>query len=216
MAWPDVHGAARGVVYSLLEKQDPALATELHDTGWNGTSLRPLGVRPPLFLGAARRKGVYATSDKGMVFLGSPVPRIAGALLAGFGGCAEVRWGGTPLKVRGVRLEAAPDHSSGTAVFETASPVVIKHEDRFLLPDDAGYAERLVHNSRHKADVLGLPSEVEVEVLKAGHRRMFRSAKGFRIGAQVSVRLHADPRLLDALYDWGLGLATNQGFGWVK
>jgi CRISPR-associated endoribonuclease Cas6 len=216
LAWPEVHGAARGVVYELIRGQDAELAAELHDSGWQGSSLRPLGVCPPVFPGAPRKKGVYATSDKGMLRLGSPVPRIAACLLAGLGGCSALRWGSAPLEVLGVRLETAPDHSAGTAVFETASAVVVKHEDRFLLPDDPGYEERLVHNSRHKADVLGLPSDVDIDVVQAGHRRMFRTAKGFRIGAPVTVRVHAAPALLDALYDWGLGLATNQGFGWVK
>ncbi|UOE21972.1 CRISPR-associated endoribonuclease Cas6 [Thermobifida halotolerans] len=216
MEWPDVHGAARGVIYDLVRGQDSALATELHDIGWNGTPLRPLGLCPPVFPGAPRKKGTYATSNRGMLRLGSPVPRIAACLLAGLGGANELRWGRTPLRVNGVQMEAPPEHSSGVAVFETVSPVVLKHDDRFLLPEDTGYEERLAHNIRHKADALGVASETEVEVLKAGHRRMFRAGKGLRIGAPLTVRVHASPALLDALYDWGLGLANNQGFGWVK
>ncbi|MDA0565215.1 CRISPR-associated endoribonuclease Cas6 [Streptomonospora sp. S1-112] len=216
MAWEDVHGPARAVVYELIGGQNPDLAAGLHDSGWQGSPLRPVGVCPPVFLRAPRKRGCYATSPQGMVRLGSPVPQIAATLLAALGGRSELRWGPVPLRVRGVQLEPAPDHSAGVALLESVSPVVVKRDDRFLVPGDAGYEDRLVHNLRHKADVLGLPNEVEVEVVASGPRRRFDTAKGFRIGAQATVRVAAAPQLLDAIYDWGLGLATNQGFGWVK
>ncbi|PRX97924.1 CRISPR-associated endoribonuclease Cas6 [Allonocardiopsis opalescens] len=216
MEWRDVHGPARSVVYDLIRGQDAHLAAELHDSGWRGSVLRPVGVAPPVFPTAARRKGAYATTGPGMVRLGSPVPKIAACLLAGLAGRGELRWGGVSLPVRGVQLEPTPDHSAGSAVFETVSPVVVKHEDRFLVPDDAHFVQRLTHNLRHKADLLDLPNEVEVTVLKSGRRRRFDTAKGFRIGAPITARVSAAPALLDALYEWGIGLATIQGFGWVK
>jgi CRISPR-associated endoribonuclease Cas6 len=216
MPWADVHGAARGVVYRLLREQDPVLATELHDRGWNGSSLRPVGVSPPLFRGAVRRAGEYTTSDRGSVWFGSPVPRIAAALLASLPGRAEIGWGGVPLAVRGVALESSSDFSSGEAVFESMSPVLVKHEDRFVLPDDPVFAGRLGHNLRHKADLLGLPSDVDVEVLAAGPRRSFTVGGALRVGATIRARVAAAAPSLEALYSWGLGLATNQGFGWLR
>jgi CRISPR-associated endoribonuclease Cas6 len=53
--WADVHGPARGVGYALIAGQDEQLATQLHDHGWAGSPLVPLGVSPPLFQGAPRR-----------------------------------------------------------------------------------------------------------------------------------------------------------------
>ncbi|WP_233509739.1 CRISPR-associated endoribonuclease Cas6 [Actinomadura craniellae] len=215
--WPEVHGAARGVMYGLLGEQDAGLATELHDVGWQGHTLRPLGISPPVFQVAKRPKGVYPASGTGSLWLGSPVPRIAGCLLAALAGRQVIRWGSVHLKVRGMQLEPAPDHAKGEAVFDTVSPVVVRHESRYLLPGDAAYVERLTHNLRHKADVLGLPSaEIGVEVLGAGGRRRFEVNDAVRIGARARLRVSADPALLDALYDWGLGLNTNQGFGWVR
>jgi CRISPR-associated endoribonuclease Cas6 len=216
MPWPDVHGPARGVVYRLLSGQDAALATELHDRGWRGSSLRPVGLSPPLFRGAARRAGEYTTSDRGSVWFGSPVPRIAAALLASLPGRSEISWGTVLLAVRGVELDSASDFSSGEAVFQSVSPVLVKHEDRFILPDDRPYVTRLEHNIRHKADLLGLPSDVDVEVLAAGPQRSFTVRGALRVGAAVRARVAASPPLLGALHSWGLGLATNQGFGWLR
>jgi hypothetical protein len=45
MAWGDVHGPARAMVYRLIGRHDPALAKELHDSGWRGSTLRPVGGR---------------------------------------------------------------------------------------------------------------------------------------------------------------------------
>jgi CRISPR/Cas system endoribonuclease Cas6 (RAMP superfamily) len=52
--------------------------------------------------------------------------------------------------------------------------------------------------------------------LGAGPRRVFDVAGAKRIGASARLRITAAPVLLDALYEWGLGLNTVQGFGWVK
>ncbi|PZG45172.1 CRISPR-associated endoribonuclease Cas6 [Spongiactinospora gelatinilytica] len=216
MAWEQVHGSARAVVYDLIREQDPEIAKELHDTGWQGSPLRPVGTSPPLFPRAHHKAGMYPTSPDGVVWMGSPVPRIAACMLAALAGRREIRWGSVVLSVKGVQLDPVADHSSGVGVFDTVSPVLVKHQNRYLLPEDPHFAERLMHNVRHKADDLGLPNEAEVEVLDAGPRRRFHVAKGFRIGARARVRVAAAPRLLDALYEWGLGLSTVEGFGWIR
>jgi CRISPR-associated endoribonuclease Cas6 len=214
--WRDVHGPARTVIYGLIGASEPELARQLHDSGWAGSTLRPVGISPPLFAGAVPRHGVYTTSGNGSVWLGSPVPQIASALLRAVAGRTELRWGGLGLVIRGVEMEWPPDHEFGQADFVTVSPVLVKKDSRYLLPGDAGYEERLTHNLRHKADVLGLPSEVEVEVLDAGPRRVFDVAGAKRVGANARLRVTAAPVLLDAFYECGVGLNTVQGFGWVK
>ncbi len=214
--WGQVFSPARGVVYELIHTQDAELAAELHDRGYAGSSLRPLGLSAPCFRGAGRRTGVYGASGDGSVWFGSPVPRVAAALLAGLAGRTEIRWGTAPLRVRGVRLEALADHSSGEAVFSTVTPVLVKFEDRFIHPDHPRYAEQVCRNLRHKADVLGLPNEVEVEVLSSGPPRKFLVQRAPRHGSTASMRVQAAPSLLDAIYEWGLGIGTNQGFGWIR
>lgn len=219
IAWKDVHGPARAVAYGLIGSQDRAMARELHDTGWRGSTLRPVGVSPPSFRGAPRRPGTFTTSGDGSVWLGSPVPDIASVMLralADLKSGRSIRWGEVSLAVKGVLLGDQPDHSSGQATFASATPVLLKHDDRFLLPGDPLYQDRLSHNVRHKADSLGLPGDHELEILGAGPRRQFVVAGKLRIGATVRARIAAAPEFLDALYDWGLGLATVQGFGWLQ
>lgn len=216
MDWRDVHGPARAFVYALIEDSDPDLARQLHDEGWQGSTLRPLGISPPLFVGAVPKHGIYTTSANGSVWLGSPIPQIAAAMLKGLAGRKELRWGAARLAVRGTELEWPSDHGAGQADFASVSPVLVKKESRFLMPDDAGYEERLTHNLRHKADLLGMPNDVSVEVLEAGPRRVFDVAGAKRVGANVRLRIKAAPELLGALYEWGVGLNTVQGFGWLQ
>lgn len=99
--WDDVFGPARAVVYDVLRSHDAELATQLHDHGWVGHPLRPFGVSCPQFRGARRVRGRYTTSRDGSVWLGSPVPTIAGALVAGLAGRRQLRWDRTPLTVTG-------------------------------------------------------------------------------------------------------------------
>jgi CRISPR-associated endoribonuclease Cas6 len=150
------------------------------------------------------------------VWFGSPVPEIAACLLEGLSGRTSLQWGSTRLRVLGVAIEPPTDRSGGSTAFSTVSPILIKYEDRYLLPGDEYFEDRLLHNIRHKADVLGLPGDAEVEIEDAGPRRMFQVQRGLRIGATVRVRVYGHPQLLDALADCGLGLCNVQGFGWVR
>ncbi|WP_246150946.1 CRISPR-associated endoribonuclease Cas6 [Streptomyces qinzhouensis] len=217
LAWNDIHGPARGVVYGLLEEHDPALARSLHDEGWGGHPLKPVGVTSPQFKGAPRKRGVYTTSPQGSVWFGSPVPEIAAALVSALARRAEIVWGDARLRIQGFAVEfGAPAPVAGIVELETATPVVLRHEGRELLPGDAHYIERLEHNLTHKADILGLPAPRGLRVLEAGPRRRFTVRGAPRIGAQVRVAMEADPRFVDAIRSWGLGLDTVQGFGWIR
>ncbi|ASW55509.1 CRISPR-associated endoribonuclease Cas6 [Plantactinospora sp. KBS50] len=216
LPWKHVHGVAHAVVYGLLGDQAPDLATDLHDHGWNGTGLRPIGITPPAFTGARRKPGAFMMSTNGRIWFGSPVPELAALLLTGVTSRRELRWGPVTLTVKGAQLEPVGGAET-PAVLETRTPILIKAEgDRYLLPEDDGYTERLLANIRRKAKALGVPGDADLEVLDAGKRRRYDVCGGIRIGATAKIRLHADPRLVDALREWGLGLATIEGFGWVR
>ncbi|MGW4031662.1 CRISPR-associated endoribonuclease Cas6 [Streptomyces sp. NPDC004838] len=216
LRWEDVHGPARAVVYELLGSQDAALAQSLHDDGWMGQSLKPLGLTSPQFKGAPRKKGVYTTSPDGSVWFGSPAPEIASVLVAALAARTEIVWGAARLKIRGVALDIGLPVVDGPVELATATPVVVKHDDRYLLPGDDHYTERLQHNLTHKADILGLPAPTGLKVLEAGPRRRFTVRGAPRIGAQVRVAMDADHRFVEALRSWGMGLDTVQGFGWIR
>ena len=216
LPWSEVFGPARGMVYATIAASDAELATSLHDEGWDGHPLKPVGVSCPQFVGAPRVHGKYTTGTHGSVWMGSPFPRIASTLLAGLAGRTSLTWGSVQLAIRGVELESSPDFDAGEATFATATPVLIKKDDQFLAPDDDRFLAGLVHNLRHKADMLELPSDVEVDVIDGGPMRRFDVCGAPRRGATLRARVAADPRLLTALYEWGLGLANNQGFGWIR
>ncbi|ARQ70730.1 CRISPR-associated endoribonuclease Cas6 [Streptomyces marincola] len=216
LPWDDVHGPARAVAYGVIGSQDAALARALHDNGWKGHRLRPVGLTSPLFKGAPRRNGVYTTSRNGSLWFGSPVPEIAAALVSGLAERSEIVWGAARLGVRGVALDFDAPPDGGVAEFETVTPVILKDESRYLLPGDEGYVERLQHNLEHKADVLGLPRPRRLRLLESGPRRRFTVRGAPRIGARVRVGLEADARFTEALRSWGLGLDTVQGFGWIR
>ncbi|KQC34893.1 CRISPR-associated endoribonuclease Cas6 [Frankia sp. ACN1ag] len=216
LQWDDVFTPARALAYDLIRGQDPELAEELHERGFAGSPLRPLGISTPQFRGARKSRGVYGTSADGSLWLGSPVPRVASALLAGIAGRQTLRWASLRLTLRGVQLEPAPDHQAGEAVFSTRTPVLIKWEDRYIHPDHPQFTDRLSHNLRHKADLLGLPADNDIEVISSGPPRKFLVQRAPRHGSTAEVRIRADSALLDAVYDWGLGLGTNQGFGWIR
>ncbi len=79
MDWPDVHGPARAALYALTGAREPGLARQLHDQGWQGSTLRPAAISPPVFAGGVHRQAVCTTSGAGSAWSGSPVPRIAAA-----------------------------------------------------------------------------------------------------------------------------------------
>jgi CRISPR-associated endoribonuclease Cas6 len=217
LAWDDLHGPARGVVYGLLREHDPQLAQSLHDDGWRGQPMKPVGVACPRFRGARRKKGVYTTSSEGSVWFASPVPEIASALVAALARRAEIEWGATKLRVRGFTVDIGDGvGADGPVEVATATPVVVRQDGRDLLPGDDHYLERVTHNLAHKADVLGLPAPRGVRVLEAGPRRRFAVQGAPRIGARVRLGMEADARFVDALRSWGVGLDTIQGFGWVE
>lgn len=214
-----MHGPARGVLYGLIGETDPDLARALHDRGWRGHSLRPVGITSPQFRGAPRKKGVYSTSKDGAIWVGSPVPEIAAAIVSGLAGRQEIVWGPARLSVRGIELDVPAPSGEWTGdlvELETRTPVVLKYEDRYVLPGDGPYLDRLRHNLAHKADVLALPVPSDVRLLEAGPRRRFSVRGAPRIGAQVRIGLVGDPRFVEALKSWGLGLDTVQGFGWIR
>ncbi|TDC80513.1 CRISPR-associated endoribonuclease Cas6 [Streptomyces hainanensis] len=216
LRWEDVHGPARGVVYALLGSEDADMARSLHDNGWKGHPLKPLGLTSPQFRGARPVDGVYTTSRDGAIWFGSPVPEIASVLVKSLASRTEIVWGSTRLKVRGFQLDFGATPQGKLVELATATPVILKRENRFLLPGEPHFMECLERNLAHKADVLGLPAPRSVQLLEAGPRRRFTVRGAPRHGAQVRVAMEADGRFVGALRSWGLGLDTIQGFGWIR
>ena len=218
----DVHGPCRGVVYRALGETAPEAASEIHGRGFGARRLRPFGVRPVHSTAVeqrpAARRGRYLLGAGAVFSFGSPFAEFADgfekAVLPG----SRVRWGTAVLTVVSVDDEQMPDFSSGSALFSTVTPVLVKPAggDLFVVPGEPGWTEGLRVNLESKATTAGLPGPGAVTLESAGPRRRLRSGRSMRVGSCVTVRLEADPRLLAAVWAWGLGSQNSEGFGWIR
>jgi CRISPR-associated endoribonuclease Cas6 len=218
LAWEEVLTPGRGLVYGALADHSPELGRELHDVGYGPHRLRPFAFCPPTFPSAPRVARAYAVGGAGSVAFGSPLLVVAEAVAKAVAGRGVLQWGSVALEVRSVAAVDPPRFITGQAEWHTATPVIVKggHPDRFLLPDDPGWLDGLRGNLQRKAATLGLDDAVEVELLWAGARRLFRVDGSARIGAPVTVRVLAASDTLGAIWSWGLGQANAAGFGWIQ
>jgi CRISPR-associated endoribonuclease Cas6 len=217
LAWEEVLTPGRGLVYGALAEHSPQLGRELHDAGYGPHRLRPFAFCPPTFPSAPRIARFYAVGGLGSVAFASPLLVVAEAVAKAVAGRGVLHWGSAALEVRSVAAVDPPRFLNGPAEWHTTTPVVVKggHPDRFLLPHDPGWLDGLRGNLQRKAATLGLDDAVEVELLWAGARRLFRVDGSARIGAPVAVRVQAASETLAAIWSWGLGQANSAGFGWI-
>jgi CRISPR-associated endoribonuclease Cas6 len=217
LAWDQVLTPGRGLIYRALADHDPDLGRQLHDLGFGPYRLRPFCFCPPTFPSAPRVTAAYSIGGSGSVAFGSPLLVVGEAVAKAVAGLKVLQWATVPLEVGSVAAVDPPRFLSGQAEWRTATPVVVKggHPDRFLLPDQPGWLEGLLGNLQRKAATLGLDEAVEVELLWAGARRLFRVDGSARIGAPVMVRVLAAPETLAGIWSWGLGQANSAGFGWI-
>lgn len=222
--WEELHRPGRALIYSLLTDADPQLAEEIHARGWGPRRMAPFGFCPPVFPAAPRVRARYAAGGAGWMEIGTPVPRVAHALVTALTRRRVIDWGGTALHLRRLDLHAPPPTlATGRATWTTTTEIVIKNPGRgglvWLLPGDSGWEGRLGRNLRRKAETLGLPADVTVlRALWSGPRRAHVVATGNdgrKTGARARVTLRGHPRVLAALWCWGLGEATGAGFGWI-
>jgi CRISPR-associated endoribonuclease Cas6 len=218
LAWEQVLTPGRSLVYRALADHDPDLGRQLHDAGLGPYRLRPFVFCPPTFASAPRIARSYAVGGTGSVAFGSPLLVVAEAVAKAVAGRQVLHWGSAALEIRSVAVVDPPRFITGQAEWHTATPVIVKggHPDRFLLPDDPGWLDGLRGNLQRKAATLGLDEAVEVELLWAGARRLFRVDGSTRIGAPVTVRVLAASETLAAIWSWGLGQANAAGFGWIQ
>jgi len=223
--WRWVHAPGRGIIYNLLSRAAPLLATVLHDKGWGPYRMRPIGYGAPLFPYAGRRKGTYAVGGPGLVEFGSPVESIAEVLAEEISRQRYLDWGGVEFHVTRVGVLEPPSFSDGRARMRTRTPVLMKGRDGYgrsparegwLLPNEPGFSEYFVRNLTRKAETLGLEPDIRLtSILGVGPKRSFSVGRGAKPGATIDVELEGDPDILRALWSWGLGQSNSADFGWV-
>jgi CRISPR-associated endoribonuclease Cas6 len=171
---------------------------------------------------------VYAAGGDGVLEFASPLPELVQALAAGLADVRVLDWGGVALQVGRVIPVLPPLFSTGVAVLRTVTPVVVKgpprrdelghrvRSQRWLLPGEPEWEVYFVRNLRRKAETLDLDPAVELEaVTRVGPQRSFAVGAGAKVGTEVDVELSGPPKTLQALWSWGLGVATAAGFGAV-
>lgn len=227
LPWREVLRPGRGLVYGLLTRADPELASRLHAAGCGMHRMGPFGHGAPVFPSARRCRGAYAVGGPGSVELGSPLPEVVQAWAASLAGQRVIDWGGTAFHVQDVRVVEPPTFASGYARLRSTTPVVLKGSGRdedgnrvtrqaWLLPTDSEFPVYFTGNLRRKAETLGVDPEVALErITWIGAKRSFAVSEGQKTGAPVEVELRGAPETLRALWSWGLGQANTAGFGWV-
>jgi CRISPR-associated endoribonuclease Cas6 len=148
--WEDLHGPGRGIVYAALRECAPALGTQIHDRGWGRWGLRPFAIGPPTFPRAPRRKGVYAAAEIGTVEFASPLPEVLEAVTRYLQRRGAFAWGRTTLVVEALDVVAPPAFTDGVARFTTATAVLVKGVDDYLLRTRAATSSCSSRTSRRR------------------------------------------------------------------
>lgn len=222
LPWEDVLSPGRRFIYGALATHAPELGRQLHDAGYGPHRLRPFSFCPPRFdmeRGRSRDRGQYRVGGPGVLAFTTPLEECGEAIVKRLSGTSRLTWGPLELVLTEVRLEK-PDVTETRSLvrWTTRTPVIVKGEERgtFLLPEEPLWLARIQRNLVRKAQTLGLESEIEVELVHAGVRRLFRVDRSARIGALATVDVAGAPKTLAALRDWGLGEANSGGFGWIE
>ncbi|NJP97979.1 CRISPR-associated protein Cas6 [Nonomuraea sp. FMUSA5-5] len=225
--WDMVLAPGRGLVYDVLDRENPVVGRYFHDGGMAPYGMVPIGHGAPVFPLAKRQRGKYAAGGQGWFEVGSPVLDVAAALVQGIKQRALLDWGGVAFHVLGVTALDPPEFTSGRARLRTITPVVMKGSGRdatgarttrhaWLLPTDSEYPAYFQGNLRRKAETLGLDADVSLTRISwVGSKRSFRVGEGLKPGAPVEVEVTGAPETLRAIWSWGLGQANAAGFGWV-
>lgn len=227
LPWPKVLAPGHGVVYKLLAETDPALADQVHNDKWGPHRMTPFGHSAPVFPSAQPRRGQYAAGGSGYIEFGSPVPEIAAALVQGLCKQEHISWGGIGMRILGMQLMEPPVFANGVARFRTETPVTMKSSVRigadgavgrsWVLPNEPEFPAMLQRNLERKAETLGMPADIELrEIPWIGRKRSFTVVGGSKPGAEVAAVVCGAPRVLQAIWSWGLGQQNSAGFGWIR
>ncbi|RJO79152.1 CRISPR-associated protein Cas6 [Nocardia panacis] len=233
LSWEHVLSPGRAVCYTLLDRSNPELGAMLHEYGYGSYRLVPFGYSAPVFRAGRKARGTYPVGGPGVIEFGSPLPEVIAAWAQTMRSMPVLAWGPVAFIVDRVELLDQPGFDSGTAVFRTSTPVVMKGSGRsdsgerttrqaWVLPGEPEWDAYFERNLRRKAETLGLDSDVTLEsVTWLGPRRAFAVAGrsgvvGKKPGACVEVAVSGAPETLRAIHSWGLGQANATGMGWIE
>ncbi|HWP81831.1 MAG TPA: CRISPR-associated endoribonuclease Cas6 [Bacteroidota bacterium] len=126
------------------------------------------------------------------------------------------------LKLKRIAMQRAERIRSSEVIFKTASPVLVNNigrSDWYLLPGESGFEEGL-HFAVSEIAKEFLDWQIEVPLEFNGRisvKRRVVSHYNQNMSAFVGTfLLKSDPKILQLIYDVGLGVRRSQGFGMLE
>lgn len=211
-----------GMIYHSL-KEDAVFAEKLHSSERTGEKERPFKgfTFSPLL-------GPYSVSDHTICFLDEAKLEIRAwqeelirLLYACFSKTGSVQLGSERLAIRRCELTDTRLNTDSAAI-RMVSPVVAYKTDQerhtvFFRPDEEQFYHALVLNAKRKSETFlpEVPFVLRVQSMNPSlPRSQFSSFKRtFITGWFGRYRLEGDPRIIDMLYQTGLGAKNSEGFG---
>ena len=212
----------QGLIYQALS-EDPEYSESVHD---NGRSFD--GRRFKLF-NFADLKGRYEIEDGRIIYssevtltVRSADPYIIQLLFSYFNKNEYVRFGNNKAAVGEVKLEDAHIFEDRVTV-RTLSPITVYRTENngrtvYFSPDDEHFCDAIVSNARRKwASSFGSDEGFSLRVTTFDDTRYIKRATRFKTTFITAWHgrflLEGPPRVLDFLYQTGLGSKNSQGFG---
>lgn len=215
----------QGLLYQAMN-EDPQFATRMHEAG------RCAEGRQFKLFSFSELKGVYRIEGHSITFLSearmtvrSIDPYLIQLLFAYFSSHKAVELGAQMVEVDGVRLEDPHIYDSEILV-RTLSPVTVYRTEEnghttYFSPKDPAFYSGIINNARRKwISWYGTEEGFALQITPAPDMREKKCATRFKetfiSGWHGRFVLQAPPRVLNFLYQTGLGSKNSQGFGMIE
>lgn len=215
--------AQQSLIYNTL-RCNSGYSHALHDYGFSeNTTGFKLFTFSPL-------EGSYTKLGKRLIFDGRVAFEIrchdsfmAQLLLSGLSEGTKVTLLNNELTVESCLMENRTISDRKLAV-KTVSPIAVlsntaERHTFYYSPEEALFYERIIANAKRKWCTLYDENEFSLNVYPADHsfRKLVTLFKGTYVNAWYgNFILEGNPKVIDFLYDVGLGNKTSQGFGMFK
>lgn len=214
-----------GLLYRALST-DSEFATQLHNEG------RLTEDRSYKHFTFSPFRGNYVIQNKRIIFqqacsmeIRSTDPHFIETLAQAFADESIIQLGSQYATIS--RCIVSDQHiATSQAVIQTLSPVVVYHtlpdgHTVFLSPEDAAFCASLVHNAQRKWRSLGNADSDFALTITPLHNQKFRKVPTsfkttYITGWHGRFQLEGNPKVLDMLYQIGLGAKSSQGFGMFR
>jgi len=223
------NGLLQGVLYSIMRRGEPQIASFLHDSGFFSD-----GKTYKLITFSLLRFGSFESQRDGIRVLGeaqwdvsSPVNALIEALVLGLLAEGEIRLGRSIFRIERVQVVPEPEFSE-RMTFATISPICAStgmrdeqgsFKKRFLSPSESDFWRVINENLKRKAALITGEEphgDVRFDVLDEPRSKLLE-INGVQVrGWMMRFETAGPVELLRAGYQAGFGERNAQGFGMVR